>query len=259
MINKLFGQKKIWQFFTLSALLISVFLLLSACTDNKDSNQIKFATNATYPPFEYSQKGKLVGFDIDLANMIAIELGKEAVFEDMQFQNILPAIDRGNVDAAIATMTISEERKQNFDFSTPYYFETLAMVFSKDKPITDISELDGKKASCQIGTTMEIWLKKHATKTTVITVDDNNQAIESLKAGHVDLVLIDGTQAVAFTQNNPGLEYKIIAKSEDGYGIALKKNSPLTAEINKALKNLATKHKIKELEQKWFSSLNGNN
>ncbi len=252
MITKLLSQRKLWQLFTLIGLSIFILMSLAACKEKKNSNQIKFATNATYPPFEFVEKGKMVGFDIDLANMIAAELGKEAVIEDMQFQNILPSIDKGLVDAAIATMTISEERKQNFDFSIPYYFETLAVVFAKDRPVTDISQMANKKASCQIATTMEIWLKKHSPKSEIITVDDNNQAIESLKAGHVDFVMIDGLQAVIFTNNNPNLGYKIISISDNGYGIALKKNSALTPEINQALKNLIAKGKIKELEKKWF-------
>ena len=109
-----------------------------------------------------------------------------------------------------------------------------------------------KKASCQIATTMEIWLKKYSPSSKIMTVDDNNQAIESLKAGHVDFVMIDGVQAVVFADNNPGLDYKIISVSDDGYGVALKKNSPLTAEINQALKNLIAKGKIEELKKKWF-------
>jgi polar amino acid transport system substrate-binding protein len=252
MITKLYNQQKLWHFLILIALSIFVFIALTGCGDKKNSNQIKFATNATYPPFEFVQKGKIVGFDIDLANMVAAELGKEAVIEDMQFQNILPSIDKGQADAAIATLTINPERKQNFDFSIPYYFETLAVVFPKDKPITDVSQMANKKASCQIATTMEMWLKKHSPKSEIMAVDDNNQAIESLKAGHVDFVMIDGIQAIAFTDNNPNLDYKIISISDDGYGIALKKNSPLTVEINQALTNLIANGKVKELEKKWF-------
>jgi polar amino acid transport system substrate-binding protein len=252
MIIKLYNRQRLWQFVTLISLSIFAFITLIGCGEKKNSNQIRFATNATYPPFEFVEKGKMVGFDIDLANMIAAELGKEAVIEDMQFQNILPSIDKGQSDAAIATMTIIEERKQNFDFSIPYYFETLAVVFPKDKPITEISQMANKKASCQIATTMEIWLKKYSPSSKIMAVDDNNQAIESLKAGHVDFVMIDGVQALVFADNNPGLDYKIISVSDDGYGVALKKNSPLTAEINQALKNLIAKGKIEELKKKWF-------
>jgi polar amino acid transport system substrate-binding protein len=252
MISKLYNQQKLRQVLILTSLAICLLISIG-CSDKKNSNQIKFATNATYPPFEFVKQGELVGFDIDLAHMIADELGKEAIIEDMQFQNILPSIDRGQYDAAITTMTVSEERKKNFDFSIPYYFETLAVVFPKDKPVTELSQMANKKASCQIATTMEIWLKKYSPTSQITTVDDNNQAIESLKAGHVDFVMIDGVQAVAFTDNNPGLDYKIISISDDGYGVALKKNSPLTAEINQALKNLIAKGKIEELKKKWFN------
>lgn len=253
MMNKAPRQKRLWQF--VSLMIVSFFLsfLLTNCSQKKNDNEIRFATNATYPPFEYVKEGKIVGFDIDLANMIAAELGKKAVIEDMQFQNILPSVDKGQVDAAIATMTLTEERKKNFDFSDPYYYANLAMVFSKSKPINNIAEITNKKAACQIGTTMEIWLKNSPYKPQITTFDDNNQAVESLKAGHADFVMIDNSQAKSFTKNNPTLTYVTIADSGDGYGIALKKNSPLTTEINQAIKNLKDRGEIEQLEKKWIN------
>lgn len=246
-------NKKFWQLLVASTMTVLILINLTSCDEKKNAHQIKFSTNATYPPFEFIEKGQLVGFDIDLAKAIAVELGKEAVFEDMQFQNLLPAIDKNMSDAAISTLTITAERKKNFDFSIPYYDENLAVVYPKNKPITTIAQMSSKKAACQIATTVEIWLKKYAPQSPITIFDDNNQAIESLKAGHIDFVMIDGVQALAFTKNNPTLGYKIITKSENGYGIALKKNSPLTAEINQALKNLIAKGKIQELEKKWIN------
>lgn len=99
---------------------------------------------------------------------------------------------------------------------------------------------------------MEIWLKKNVPAATVIAVDNNNQAIESLKAGHAEGVFIDGVQAKAFSANNPGLAYQIIAQADEGYGIAVKKESPLLNDINTALKSLADKGELQKLKQKWF-------
>src|SRR5262249_50051276 len=141
----------------------------------------------------------LKGFDIDLAKLIAKELGKEAVFDNMQFSSILPALTSGQVDAAISTITITRDRKKNFDFTAPYYFEGMAAVFKKDVPIHDVSHLAGKKLSAQLGSTMEIWLKKHAKNEEIITMDNNNEAVEALKAGHIDVVLMDGAQGAIFS------------------------------------------------------------
>ncbi|KTD22111.1 amino acid ABC transporter substrate-binding protein [Legionella lansingensis] len=238
-------------------LIIALFSLaaigLSGCNESKkDDNVIHFAIAAEYPPFEYQEQGKLKGFDIDLANLLAQHLGKQAVFDNMQFSTILPALTSNQVDAAISTITITEERKKNFDFSEPYYFEKMAAVSRKDNPVAIPQQLEGKKTACQLGSTMEIWLKKNFPSENTIAMDNNNQAIEALKAGHVDAVLMDGAQAVIFSQKNPGLSYAFIAHSDDGYGIAFKKHSLLTGQINRALNTLKANGEIEKLKNKWF-------
>lgn len=227
-------------------------LVLVGCSEQKSENQIKFAVSAEYPPFEYYEKGELTGFDIELARLIAKELGKECVFENMNFSTILAAIKSGTADAGISTITITPERKANVDFSEPYYTESLSMVYKKDHPIDDKSKVTGKKISCQMGSTMEIWLKTAAHNVQLTAMDHSNQAIEALKSGLVEGVLVDSVQAVAFCKSNPGLACAVIAKADTGYGIALPKGSPLTAQINQVLKALEAKGEIQKLIKKWL-------
>ncbi|WED42548.1 substrate-binding periplasmic protein [Legionella cardiaca] len=241
----------------MNRLMLTLFFILllaiGGCSQEKKNNEIHFATAGEYPPFEYQEQGKLKGFDIDLANLIAQHLGKKAVFHNMQFSTILPALTTGQVDAAISTITITEERQRNFDFTTPYYFETMAAVFPKNTPITTTTGLRGKKIACQLGSTMEIWLKNNYPELAIITaMDNNNQAIEALKAGHVEVVLMDGPQGAIFSEKNPTLDYAIITKSKDGYGIAFKKHSPDIAKINRALNSLKANGEIERLKKKWL-------
>lgn len=225
---------------------------LFGCTDQKNRNDLIFATSAEYPPFEYRVSGKLIGFEIELAKLIAGQLGKKAQFQDMQFNAILPAVQSGIVDAAISTITITAERKKNFGFSVPYYLESMAVIFHKNVPIENQSDLMGKKIACQIGTTMEIWLKKHTKDTEIITMDNNPQAIEMLKAGYVDKVLIDTAQANTFAEKNHELAYKVIAQADSGYGIAFKKGSSLAEQVNKALRTLESNGEIEKLKKKYL-------
>lgn len=233
-------------------LFLFIIVFLSGCKGDSKSNVIKFGTSADYPPFEYFVDGKIDGFDIELGRLIAHELKKEAVFEDMQFSAILSAIKSNYIDAAISTITVTQERKNEFDFSDEYYVESLSVVFFKNKPISDKSQLYGKKIACQLGTTMDIWLKKNAPNSEIILVDNNNQAIEALKAGHVDGVLIDEVQGMVFSQKNKGLASSVIAKSDTGYAIALPKGSGLKNKINSALKSLERKGELEKLKQKWL-------
>jgi len=234
-------------------LLTSSILLLLGCDSDKTGDKIKFATFADYPPFEYQENGEIKGFDIELAQLIAKKLGKIATFENMQFSSILPALKNDSVDAAIATITITKEREKNFDFSEPYYANSMTTVFIKEKPVTNKSQLSGKKIACQLGTTMEIWLKEqHIPDAEIITMDANNQVIEALKAGHVDVALMDGIQGIIYSQKNPHLHYAFIVQSDAGYGIAFKKGSPLKDQINKVIKSLKSEGAIKKLQQKWL-------
>ncbi|KTD73480.1 substrate-binding periplasmic protein [Legionella tucsonensis] len=235
--------------------LVGFAFFVSLCyakISNDGGQYIHFAVAAEYPPFEYNDHGEIKGFDIDLARLIAKKLGKEAIFDTMQFSSILPALSTGQVDTAISTITITEQRKKNFDFTKPYYFESMAAVFPEKKPIKDVTQLADKKIAVQLGSTMEIWLKKNMPNASLLVMDSNNQTIAALKAGHVDLVLVDGVQGAVFSQKNPGLSFAILAQSVDGYGLALKKNSELTQKINHVLNELEQSGELAGLKRKWL-------
>ncbi|MFI4918563.1 MAG: ABC transporter substrate-binding protein [Legionellales bacterium] len=243
------------------SLCVASLVAVVGCSSNakKDNSTLHFATAAEYPPFEYQERGRMKGFDIDLATLIANKLGKKAVFDNMQFSTILPALTSGQVDAAIATITITDARKKQFDFTAPYYFESIAAVFDKNAPIKNPDQLTGKKIAVQLGSTVAFWLKKHAPESVVVTLDNNNAAIAALKAGHVDLVLLDGPQGLVFSQKNPSLSFAVIAQSADGYGIALTKHSVLTAQINEVLHTLIETGAITALKKKWLEDASWRN
>lgn len=238
--------------------LLSLFciasLALTGCDKQNRSSKIVFGVCADYPPFEFYHNQELQGFDIELAKILAQEMGKKAKFENMNFSCILAALQTGTIDAAISTITISAERKKNFDFSESYYAESLSILYPDSKPITTLEHLKYKKIACQLGTTMELWLKSHALDTQVVLVNSNNEAVEALKAGHVEGVCIDSVQALAFSKKNKGLSYHFIAQSDQGYGIAVKKGSSLKSDIDKALEALQARGTIEALKKKWLES-----
>lgn len=236
----------------LTLIILVATLFLSACDEQKSKKTLHFSTSAEYPPFEYNDHGEIKGFDIDLAKLIAKELGKEAVFDNMQFSTVLPAVSSGQDDIAIATITVTEDRKKNFDFSEPYYFEGMASVYKSNQSITTPEQLKGKKIAVQLGSVMELWLKQNYPEVEITALDNNNQAIEALIADHVDVVLMDGAQGRIFSNKHQGLSYSVIAKADSGYALAVKKDSPLTAEINQALQKLKAHGEIQKLETFWL-------
>jgi polar amino acid transport system substrate-binding protein len=236
-------------------LVLSSALVFSLSGCKKDtSNTIVFALSADYPPFEFMDHDAIKGFDVELAKMIAHEIKKEAQFQDMQFSSVLAALHSRSVDAAISTIAITPERQKHFDFSDSYHEDSLFLLHPKDRIFHHQDDLKNKKIACQLGTTMDVWLKEHTDHTVIIRTKTTSQAVEDLKAGHVDGVLIDSAQAVTFARQNPHLAHTFIAKSDHGYGIALPKGSPLKPAINRALGVLKANGKLDQLKAKWFEN-----
>ncbi|MEC7030813.1 MAG: ABC transporter substrate-binding protein [Pseudomonadota bacterium] len=184
--------------------------------------------------------------------MIAKEMVKEGTFVDMTFSSILPSLNTHSIDAAIATITATELRTNNFDFSDPYYFESLSIISPQTSQLLSKDALTYKTIATQLGSTMEIWLKTNMQNVNIVAMDTNIQAIEALKAGHVDGVLVDTAQALEFCKQNIGLTHAFIAKSDSGYCIALPKGSSLVEPINQAIATLKDKGEIAKLEKKYL-------
>ena len=100
-----------------------------------DASVLVMGTNATFKPFEYKEGGQVVGFDVDLAREIAKELGAELKIEDMSFDGLLPALEGGRIDIAVAGMSVTEERAKNALFSEPYYQATQRIIVPEDSKI----------------------------------------------------------------------------------------------------------------------------
>lgn len=241
-----------------SLYLLLTLLIVGCKEDDPASDVLVFSTCGDYPPFEYYEQGVLTGFDIEVAKLIAQELGKKAVFKEQDFTGVLTALSTGQADVAIATLTVTEGRKKNFDFSDVYYTEGLVAVFKEGQPITSQSDLAGKQIATQLGSTMEIWLKNNVADADVTLLDTNIQAIEALKAGYVEVVLLDAVQGAVFCRKNPGLAYAPIAEADSGYAIAVAKNSPLKPKINAALAKLEAHGSMQKLKAKWLEGAKWN-
>jgi polar amino acid transport system substrate-binding protein len=233
-------------------ILICFTLLISGCSENSTNEKhLTFGVSSEYPPFEFIKNGKIVGFDIDVAIAVAKEMGMEASFKDMKFASILPSVDSGLVHAGISAINITPQRAANYDFTIPYHFFSIAALYKADLNIQKPDDLKNSRISCQIGTSSENWIKKTFPGKELTAFDGTNQAIEFLKSGRGDVVIVDGEVAIGFAKANPGFKYIIVEKSIEGVGIALKKGSPLISKMNAAIKAIETNGTLKNLKKKW--------
>jgi polar amino acid transport system substrate-binding protein len=234
---------------------VAVSLLLSGCGEDEHDNELKIATCADNPPFEYYKNGEqLVGFDVELAEAIAKKLKKKAVFKDMAFGSIPAAVDNGSVDAAVAAVTTSEEKRKNFDFSKEYCNSSISLIHKSNNPITDLTKIGDKKVAIQLGSTIYAKLvREKAPQAEQVLMDKVDAAVESLKAGQVEYVVADTMAAKEFCKKNPELANSFVAKDGE-YAVLVKKGSPLREEIDKVLDELKAEGKIKELEAKYLGA-----
>ena len=227
-----------------------------ALQEIKDSGKLVVGTCADYPPYEWHlvQDGedKIIGFDIDIAQAIADELGVELEVKDMDFDGLIPALSTGKIDMIIAGMNPTEERKQSVDFTDIYYTQKDALVIKSEDAKDFRSEDDLKKASLatQKATIQETYLLENFPGAEIQSVPKLNTAILYLVTGKVDAVLMVETVAKQYVEQNEGLEIAgfDVASTPNESAIAVAKdNKDFLDAVNDILDEMKESGQIEEL------------
>ncbi|WP_422446943.1 basic amino acid ABC transporter substrate-binding protein [Thermoanaerobacterium sp. DL9XJH110] len=222
----------------------------------KSSGKLVIATSADYPPYEFHDlsggKDEIKGFDIDIANAIAKELGVQLDIKDMAFDSVLPALLSKKVDLAIAAFTITEERKKSVNFSDPYFDGGQQIVTYKGSGIKSKEDLKGKKIGVQISTTGEEEAKK-IEGAKLKQFDLVTEAVLELKNKRVDAIIVGEVVAKAYTAENPDLEIVGERLNSEQNGIPVRKeDTELLKVVNKVIKDLKDSGEYDKLVKKWF-------
>jgi polar amino acid transport system substrate-binding protein len=236
------------------AFILTLSLLLPGCSSGS-SAKIRVATDATWPPFEsVDEKTKeIVGFDIDLFKGIAEKQGLQLEFINVQFDPLLAGMAKGQYDAAISSITITEDRKKDMLFSDPYFAAGQIIVVKKTTTtITGKGNLAGR-VGAQIGTTGAIEVGK-ISGATLKTYDDIGLAYQDLMNGQIDAVVADNPIALDYVgKNTDKLKTVGAVFTDENYGIAVSKNNPdLVAKINAGLKAVKADGLPDKLVAKWL-------
>jgi len=229
-------------------------LLVASCA-SPAANTVRVATDATWPPFESvnDQTKQIEGFDIDLFKAIAEKEGLKLEFVNVGFDPLLAGMAQGTYDAAISSITITDDRKKDMLFSDPYYAAGQIVVVRKDNTtITGIGTLAGS-VGAQIGTTgaMEVEKVKNAT---LKTYDDIGLAFQDLINGQISAVLSDNWLALGYVAKNSSVLKTAGAMfTSENYGIAVAKGkTDLLAKINSGLAKVKSEGLIDTLSKKWI-------
>lgn len=174
--------------------------------DVDDKSEIHMATNAQFPPYEYYENEVIVGIDAEFAAAIADKLDMKLVIDDMEFDSIITAVQTGKSDFGMAGMTVTEDRLKNINFSESYATGIQSIIVPEGSEIKSVDDLfaDGAEylIGTQKGTTGDIYAEGDFGADRVMKYASGNEAVQALKTGKVDCVIIDNEPAKAYVAAN---------------------------------------------------------
>lgn len=253
----------------LTILTLCLIIFISGCTkkeDNTDAlNKIlqrgKIIVGVKYDtkPFGYlNEKQELMGYDVDLAKYIAKSiLGSEnkVEFKQVTSSNRILALNSGEIDMIIATMTITKPREEVINFSSPYYIAGQAVLVPKGSKITSMSDLNGKKVIIIFGSTSEKNLRLIAPNANIIGFKTYTSGYSALKQGRADAMTSDDTILMGFADADPSLKLLPKRYTKEPYAIGFKKDASsvsLNKKVNFILKDMERNGELDKLKNKWI-------
>ena len=262
-------MKKFSKLLLVSMLLMGLVFSTAGCSKKAADNTkaakpvLNVGTEATYAPFEFTQNGEYVGFDMDLIRAIGAAEGYDVKINPLGFDALIPAVQAGTVDCCISSMTIKEDRAKVVDFSNPYF--TAGLIIAVNQNTTNINGLDdlkGKRLAAEVGTTgldASNSVKAKDPKTTVKVFDSVGEAFMELEKGGVDAVINDFPVTSYYVQTTGKDKVKMVGQvfsAQDQYGIGVKKgNTDLLNKINDGLAKLKANGEYDNIYKKWFGEV----
>lgn len=215
--------------------------------------KLTVGSDIPYPPFEQGKPGSYTGFDIELMEAIAGKIGRTAEFQDTSFETIFRDVGQGKFEAVISAATITPEREKAVAFSDPYYLSEQAILVTEGSEITGLADLEGKVVGAQQGTTGLELGKEKANASELRPYPEGPDAVNALKAGTVEAVIIDAPVAQNAVEKSGGVEIAEKVPTEETYGIAVAKdNTELLEEINQGLEEVIEDGTYTTIYEKWF-------
>ncbi len=269
-------MKKFLSILAVAALLVTMGLCFTGCGETKDdeTKKLVMATNAAFPPYEFvDDNGNYAGIDVEIAKLIAAELGMELEIKDVDFGAILGGVESGMYDIGMAGLTVKEERLLQVNFSNTYAKAKQVVIVKEDSTVASFEDFytgyddegnpNGVKDDVKIGvqqdTTGHIYASDDPEKwgfgeDKVIAYKTGPDAVQALLTDKVGAVIIDNEPAKEFVKQNEGLKILDGAYADEEYAIAVKKeNTELLEKVNAALKKLTDNGMIQEIVDTYIT------
>lgn len=236
-------------------------ITLAGCGEKKNAdiqNPIIVITSPDNPPFEFKDTAtggdQVIGFDMDVVHKLGEYLGRPIKIVEADFPALIPSLQSGRADMAIAELGATDERRKSVDFSDPYYSNNFSLLVPENSTLTSEKELGGKKIGAQLGSTPEAlaqkW-EKEISGLSVVSLSKIGDLVQELKSGRLEAVVIPDTTAHKIAASTSGLKVVVVNARGGSIAIAFPKGSPLVAPTNEALKKM--KGDLEKIAEKWIT------
>jgi len=221
----------------------------------KTAGVFKVGTEGTYPPFTFHDaSGALTGFDVEIAQEIARRLGVKAEFIEGKWDGLIAGLDARRYDAVANEVTITDERKAKYDFSTPYIVSKAVLLVRADNAsIKSFEDLKGKKSAHTLTSNYAQLARKFGAD--LVGTDGFNQSLDLVLAGRADATINDSLSYLDFKKHKPDAAVKIAATQANAeyQGVIIRKGNPeLLGAIDKALADLKADGTYLRISSKYF-------
>ena len=228
---------------------------------------LKVAIDPTYEPFTFkSADGQPTGFDVDVANALCEQIKRKCEFVEQVWDSMIPGLNAKKYDVIISSMSATDERKQEIDFTDKYYQTPSRIVLKKGTKFTDLASLKGKKIGVLKGSTQEKYAMDNLKPVGVVinSYEAQDQVYLDIKSGRIDGTVADFLEVTGgFLSKPEGAKYEFIGpvlsdvKYFAGAAVALRKGEDqLKGELNEAIKTIRANGTYKTLNDKYFAKYN---
>lgn len=238
-----------------------VAIALNACSNSSSSSPgkdtpLKVGGNIGNVPWEFrDEDGQIVGFEVDLVNLIGERLGRPIEFIDMPFTELFPAVLSGRIDLAISSITITPERIETLDFAQPYYDSDQSLLVLSDSGVQSLADMPGKIVGVDSGSTGDAWVQAHAQDYEFAAIkrfEGLTNAMLAIKAGEFEGYVSDLPALQYYAKSDP--EVTVIERIPTGeqYSMMFAKGNPLRDQVNELITALKEEGTIADIHETWF-------
>ena len=219
---------------------------------------MKVGANIGNVPWQFqNEKGEFVGFEIDLMKEVGRRLNRPVEFVNIPFQGLFAAVQSGQIDAAVSSITITKKRLESVSFAQPYYDSDQSLTVTKAGGIKDVAGLKGKTVGVDTGSTGDIWTTENQGRTGIKEIrrfEGLNPAMLDLAAGRLDGYISDIPALLYYVKDKPQFAVVERIKTTEQYSVMFAKDSPLAPKVNEAITAMKTDGAMAKLHQTWFGA-----